>query len=111
MSSRHFFGANFGVEQRTAKNKTTLRGGKVESTLEYDYAEVGTMLDMFNVIINYMVGLYYTWHEDYTPIIILRVKVTKIKIIKIEIKHNTFTGGDKIPLFPGCREGRSGRVQ
>ena len=74
LSSKHFLGKNFGVESRTAKNRTSLRGGKVESTMEYDYAEVGSMGDMMNVITNYMVVMYFTWDRDYTAIIILKVK-------------------------------------
>lgn len=73
LSSRHFFGRNFGVESRTARNKTSLKGGKVESTLEYDYAEVSSMTDMFDVLVNHMTVNFVTWQEDYTHIIIMRV--------------------------------------
>ena len=73
LSSKHFFGKNFGVETRTARNRTSLKGGKVESTMEYDYIEVASMSDMLNVITNYMVVQYFTWQEDYTAIIILKV--------------------------------------
>ena len=75
LSSKHFFGKNFGVESRTAKNRTSLKGGKVESSMEYDYAEVSSMTDMMNVIVNYMVVGYFTWQKDYTSIIILRVHI------------------------------------
>ena len=75
LSSKHFFGKNFGVESRTAKNRTSLKGGKVESSMEYDYAEVSSMADMMNVIVNYMVVGYFTWQKDYTSIIILRVHI------------------------------------
>ena len=75
LSSKQFFGKNFGVESRTAKNRTSLKGGKVESSMEYDYAEVSSMTDMMNVIVNYMVVGYFTWQKDYTSIIILRVHI------------------------------------
>jgi hypothetical protein len=43
--------------------------------MEYDYAEVSSMADMMNVIVNYMVVVYFTWEKDYTSIIILRVQI------------------------------------
>ena len=73
LSSRHFFGKNFGVESRTARNRTSLKGGKVESTMEYDYLEVASMSDMMDVLVNHMTVMHLTWQKDYTHIIILRV--------------------------------------
>ena len=74
LSSKHFFGRNFGVESRTAKNRTGLKNGKIESSLEYDYNEVQTMSDMMNVITNFMV-------------IVIIVIVTAIMITMLQMKY------------------------